>query len=69
MKAGGKALPVVVDVRDEDSVAAAVEKAVATFGGIDVLGTSVRHGRLGSACSSGLLDAAVCDYLFIAPSC
>lgn len=37
VKAGGKALPVVVDVRDEDSVAAAVEKAVATFGGIDVL--------------------------------
>jgi citronellol/citronellal dehydrogenase len=36
-KAGGKALPLVVDVRDEDVVAAAVDKAVATFGGIDIL--------------------------------
>lgn len=34
--AGGKALPLVVDVRDEASVAAAVEQAVATFGGIDI---------------------------------
>ncbi len=36
-KAGGKALPCVVDIRFEDQIAAAVEKAVATFGGIDVL--------------------------------
>lgn len=35
--AGGKALPLVVDVRDEDVVGAAVDKAVETFGGIDVL--------------------------------
>lgn len=35
-KAGGKALPLVVDVRDEASVYAAVEKTVATFGGIDI---------------------------------
>jgi citronellol/citronellal dehydrogenase len=35
--AGGRALPVVVDVRDEGSVARAVEQAVARFGGIDVL--------------------------------
>jgi citronellol/citronellal dehydrogenase len=35
--AGGKALPVVVDVRDEDQVAAAVAQAVARFGGIDIL--------------------------------
>ncbi len=35
--AGGKALPLVVDVRDEDGVAAAVAKAVETFGGIDIL--------------------------------
>ncbi|HWJ06879.1 MAG TPA: NAD(P)-dependent oxidoreductase [Steroidobacteraceae bacterium] len=34
--AGGKALPLVVDVRDESSVVAAVEQAVARFGGIDV---------------------------------
>jgi len=36
-EAGGRALPVVVDVREEAEVAAAVEKAVATFGGIDIL--------------------------------
>ena len=36
-EAGGQALPLVVDVREEDAVAAAVEKAVATFGGIDIL--------------------------------
>jgi len=35
--AGGRALPLVVDVRAEGEVAAAVEKAVATFGGIDIL--------------------------------
>lgn len=35
--AGGKALPLVVDVRDEASVAAAVEKTVEVFGGIDIL--------------------------------
>ena len=34
--AGGKALPLVVDVRDEASVYEAVEKAVARFGGIDI---------------------------------
>ncbi len=36
-KAGGKALACVVDVRSEAQIAAAVEKAVARFGGIDVL--------------------------------
>ncbi len=35
--AGGKALPLVVDVRDENSVAAAIDAAVARFGGIDIL--------------------------------
>ena len=35
-KAGGKALPLIVDVRDEDSVQAAVEKTVGAFGGIDI---------------------------------
>jgi citronellol/citronellal dehydrogenase len=34
--AGGRALPIVVDVRDETSVQAAVDKAVETFGGIDI---------------------------------
>ena len=35
-KAGGKALPLIVDVRDEASVYEAVEKTAATFGGIDI---------------------------------
>ena len=34
--AGGKALPLVVDVREEANVQAAVDQAVATFGGIDI---------------------------------
>src|SRR5579862_3476613 len=36
-KAGGKALACVVDVRSEEQIAGAVEKAVARFGGIDIL--------------------------------
>ncbi|RMH53291.1 MAG: NAD(P)-dependent oxidoreductase [Bacteroidetes bacterium] len=35
--AGGRALPVQVDVRFEDQVQAAVDRAVETFGGIDIL--------------------------------
>jgi citronellol/citronellal dehydrogenase len=35
--AGGRALPLVVDVRDEESVGAAIEKAASTFGGIDIV--------------------------------
>lgn len=36
-KAGGKALPLQVDVREEQQIAEAIEKTVATFGGLDVL--------------------------------
>ncbi len=36
-KAGGKALPLQVDIRYEDQVEAAIQKAVDTFGGIDIL--------------------------------
>jgi citronellol/citronellal dehydrogenase len=36
-RAGGKALPLVVDIRFEDQIEAAVAKAVEAFGGIDVL--------------------------------
>jgi citronellol/citronellal dehydrogenase len=36
-EAGGRALPLVVDVREEAQVEAAVEQAVAKFGGIDIL--------------------------------
>ncbi len=35
-KAGGKALPIVCDIRDEAQVRAAVEQCVAKFGGIDI---------------------------------
>lgn len=35
-KAGGKALPLVCDVRSEDQVAAAVAETAAKFGGIDI---------------------------------
>jgi citronellol/citronellal dehydrogenase len=34
--AGGKALPVICDIRDEAQVIAAVDKTVAEFGGIDI---------------------------------
>ena len=36
-KAGGKALPLTVDVRDETQVRDALERAVATFGGLDIV--------------------------------
>jgi citronellol/citronellal dehydrogenase len=36
-KAGGKALPLVVDVREEESVKAAIAKTVETFGGLDIV--------------------------------
>lgn len=35
--AGGKALPLQVDIRDEEQIARAVARTVETFGGIDVL--------------------------------
>lgn len=35
--AGGKALPIQCDIRDENQITAAMEKAVAEFGGVDIL--------------------------------
>lgn len=35
--AGGKALPIQCDLRDEDQIAAAVSQAVTEFGGLDIL--------------------------------
>jgi citronellol/citronellal dehydrogenase len=35
--AGGRALPIVCDIRDENAVRAAVDATVAAFGGIDIL--------------------------------
>jgi citronellol/citronellal dehydrogenase len=36
-KAGGRALPLAVDVRDDSAVQAALDEAVAKFGGIDIV--------------------------------
>jgi len=36
-QAGGQALPLVVDVRDEAQVKTAIERAVAAFGGLDIV--------------------------------
>ncbi len=35
--AGGKALPILMDVREEDQVAAAIQQTVDRFGGLDIL--------------------------------
>ena len=35
--AGGRALPLVVDVRDEDNVREAIDRTAETFGGLDIL--------------------------------
>ncbi len=47
-KAGGKALPLMVDVRNEENVAEAIAKTVQTFGGIDVLINNASAINLGS---------------------
>jgi citronellol/citronellal dehydrogenase len=36
-RAGGQALPLAVDVRDEDAVKAAIDQTVQTFGGLDIV--------------------------------
>lgn len=46
--AGGDALPLVVDVRDENNVAEAVAKTVSTFGGLDILVNNASAINLGS---------------------
>lgn len=49
-RAGGLALPLKVDVRDEAQIAAAVEKTVTRFGGIDIL--------INNASAIGLTDTS-----------
>src|SRR5687768_18604449 len=51
--AGGKALPIVGDVRDDASVEAAVAQTVETFGGIDIV--------LNNASAIDLRPAAMMD--------
>ena len=36
-KAGGEALPIQCDIRDEDQIARAIDQTVSTFGGLDIL--------------------------------
>ncbi len=47
-EAGGQALPIVGDIRDGDSVAGAVAKAVEQFGGIDICVNNASAINLGS---------------------
>lgn len=47
-KAGGKALPLIVDVRDENMVTEAMAKTAQTFGGIDILINNASAINLGS---------------------
>ncbi|CAD5225438.1 unnamed protein product [Bursaphelenchus okinawaensis] len=51
-EAGGRCLPCVVDIRYEDQVKRAVEEAVETFGGIDVL--------VNNASAINVVDTEVC---------
>ncbi|MEM6851519.1 MAG: NAD(P)-dependent oxidoreductase [Pseudomonadota bacterium] len=55
--AGGEALPLIVDIREEDQVAAAVEKTVETFGGVDILINNASAIRL-----TGTLETPVKRY-------
>jgi citronellol/citronellal dehydrogenase len=52
-KAGGKALPLAVDVRDEAQVREALERTVATFGGLDIV--------VNNASALSLTDSQVTD--------
>src|SRR5258708_31814079 len=45
-KAGGHALPLVVDVRDEDAVKSAIDKTAEKFGGIDIFVTNASAASL-----------------------
>ena len=71
--AGGRALPIGCDIRFEDQVDRAVELAVKTFGGIDILGkpvptaaASVCHGtvdghRVLKPCKHDYAAVRVCE--------
>jgi len=56
-QAGGKALPLQVDIRNEQEIADAVAKAVETFGGIDILVNNASAIQL-----TGTLDTAMKRY-------
>ena len=56
-KAGGRALPLVIDIRDEERVAEAVREAADKFGGIDILINNASAIR-----TTGTLDTQVRRY-------
>lgn len=54
IKAGGQALPIICDIRSEESVRAAIEAGVKKFGGIDILiNKSAAHGKLSAERAGG----------------
>ena len=55
-KAGGKALPAICDIRDEQSVSDAVEAAVKKFGGIDILVNNAGVGLMAPVDEFSLAD-------------
>jgi citronellol/citronellal dehydrogenase len=52
-EAGGQALPIVGDVRDDETIAAAIDKAAAQFGGIDIV---VNNASVLNLSPTGALD-------------
>ena len=57
-KAGGMALPVIVDVREEGQVLSAVEEGVKKFGGIDICVNNASAIQLTNTCLLYTSDAA-----------
>ena len=53
--AGGEALPIVLDVRDESNVRTAVEETVSTFGGIDIC--------VNNASAISLTNTPLCSFI------
>ena len=60
-KAGGKALPLMVDVRDEDQVKAALDTASLTFGGIDIVANTTRPSGRWRGSRSGWRSSPRCS--------
>ncbi|MBV8368884.1 MAG: NAD(P)-dependent oxidoreductase [Candidatus Eremiobacteraeota bacterium] len=58
--AGGRALPLVCDIRNEDAVASAVKRAAETFGGIDIVVNNASAIRLGGTAQ---VDAKAFDLM------
>ncbi len=53
-KAGGRALPIAVDVREEAAVKAAIDAAAATFGGLDIVVNNASAIQLASAAQTDM---------------